>query len=120
MSHKEGGDHIELLRGLGYKHFKIVSQVTFSQPTRWTTELGYRLPPHHSWRLRRAVKRLRGVGKVADWKFAFGSSGPFGEDTPGRWRNIDHALHTWQYLRSIDQRYAANGLGEWFDIHAKK
>jgi hypothetical protein len=46
--------------------------------------------------LNRQLNRSR---KHADWTFPFGSSGPFGEDLPGRWLDHDELITTrWSAL----------------------
>jgi FkbM family methyltransferase len=120
MSHSHGDQDIALLRDLGYTQFKLFSQVTRAQPYRLTTWLGYALPAKASGLLRRVVKRLLGGRKHGDWMFAYGSSGDFGPDTPGPWHDVDWALARWRFLHDIDKRHASGGLGEWFDVHARK
>ena len=115
MVHENGDEDISLLRDLGYTQFKIISQKTRAQPNRLLTRLGYALPP-----ARRIVRKVAGVESVRGWRFPAGSSGPFGDDTPGRWHSYEWALRTWRFLRDIDRRYAASRLGDWFDVHATK
>lgn len=120
MNHGSGDEDIKLLQELGYRRFKIVSQVTMSQPVTALTTLGYALPRRLSVLLRRMVRSLLGVGSVGNWVFKPGSSGPFAEDTPGSWNDAKWALRQWQFLYNLDRRYSAKGLGDWFDVHAAK
>jgi len=30
------------------------------------------------------------------------------------------ALERWKFLHDLDSRYAAKGLGDWFDVHAAR
>jgi len=120
MSHRRGDEDIELLSGLGYTRFKIVSQVTRAPPYRLTTWLGYSLPAGRSARVRNAVKRLFGIPKVGEWTFARGSSGVMGPETAGGWHNKEWALKRWRFLHDVDKKFSMRGLGEWFDIHATK
>jgi FkbM family methyltransferase len=116
MAHKYGDEDIARLRDLGYTQFKIVSQMTRAQPNQLLTRLGYALPA-----ARKIVRKALGVESVRGWRFPAGSSGPFGNETPGPWHSYEWALRTWRFLHDIDQRYAINGSGdEWFDVHATK
>lgn len=120
MSHQSGDRDIELLRDLGYDRFKIVSQATLTQPSSLLTTLGYALPKRFARSLQRKVRRLLGAGNQDGWVFKVGSSGPFAEESPGRWHDVKWALRRWRFLHDLDRRYAAGGLGDWFDVHATK
>lgn len=120
MLHRDAGEDLRLLKELGYTKYKVISQVTRCQPWDWTTYLGYAAPRSISQLTRRATRRLRGVTTDGDWRFAQNSSGAFAEDTPGPWRSHETALRTWKFLRDVDQKFNAKGLGEWFDIHATR
>ena len=119
MSHTDAGEDIELLRGLGYSRFKIVSQRTRTQSFLPLAELSYALPSAASNLVRRATRKFLGVTQVGDWRFSSNSSGPFAEDTPGSWKSYDAAMHIWRKLKQFDERAKSQGLGDWFDIHAK-
>lgn len=80
---------IPRLRNLGYTRFKFISQVSLCQP---------------SW-IRRSRRR------DGDWRFSVESSGPFGEDTHGRWLNAEQAIS-----RSLQMR-RRQPVG-WYDLHA--
>ena len=54
------------------------------------------------------------------YRFTVGSSGPFGEDTPGRWRSAEDAARA---LALFDRWMKTSGLEpvtRWFDVHARK
>src|SRR5262249_18527753 len=115
MAHSSADEDLRLLRDLGYTKFKVISQVTRA-PAIWPlTGLGYRFPL-----ARRVASKLFAVRQVDGWIFSGNSSGPFGEDTPGSWHSHKRANRLWRYLRDVDGRHAARGLGEWFDIHATR
>ncbi|GAC1347476.1 MAG: hypothetical protein NVSMB18_32550 [Acetobacteraceae bacterium] len=118
MSHSEGDTDLELLRGLGYGKFKIVSQVTRTQPFLPLTGVNFRLPPRPREVMIRLDRKLRGATTEGDWYFPFGCSGPFGQHTPGPWRDYASVRATWQRLHDLDVRHAGAGLGDWYDIHA--
>jgi len=56
-------------------------------------------------------------GAYVDYKFKFGSSGAFGEETPGAWMSYQDALNESESLRTIPTE-KRKALG-WFDLHAK-
>lgn len=120
MNHRSGDKDIELLRELGYRRFKIVSQATLAQPNSLLTTLGCALPTRLGSILQRKLRSLVGVDRVGSWVFKVGSSGPFAEDTPGSWHDVQWAQRRWKFLHNLDRRYAAKGLGDWFDVHAAK
>ncbi|MGY4606994.1 FkbM family methyltransferase [Bradyrhizobium sp. USDA 4474] len=120
MSHPDADTDLELLRQLGYTKYKIISQVTRAQPIPLSMSVGYRLPTFFNRALRYATKKTFGVETKNGWKFQLGSSGPFGDDTPGPWHPFDRVKRTWEALRDIDARFATRGLAEWFDIHAAR
>jgi FkbM family methyltransferase len=51
-------------------------------------------------------------GTREPYHFKAGSSGPFGEDLPGRWLNIEQAAYTWLGRQTL----LGNG---WYDVHAR-
>lgn len=134
-----GPKAIEDLFDLGYRQFKIIDQICFSALETPPT-IGYRL----YWGLRnfrershmvkdayasRAAGKLGGryvVGKVlyryrrrCGWTFADGASGPFGDDTPGKWLAASDAITT---LRTFNEWFRSTNQApekRWFDIHAK-
>lgn len=90
-------DGAALLYSLGYKWFKLVGQRN--------------LP-----KIAQPSKALEGIDAVHD--FALGSSGPFGEETPGPWSRFDDCASDYtiyRHFRRSDQRRES----EWSDIHAK-
>ena len=118
MSHKDGDVDINLLHDLGYKKFKIISQISWAQPTRLLTSLAFRMPAKATRLMRRVEKKFRGRSGKGSWVFPWGSSGPFAEDTAGQWRSREEVLSLWRYLRDVDSRSGSQGLEEWYDMHA--
>jgi FkbM family methyltransferase len=119
MSHRDAGTDLDTLADLDYRSFKIVSQVTRSQPIPWLVLVSGRLPQFPRRVMNFAIKRTIGALFVNGWKFLPGSSGPFAEDTPGNWQSLDQVKRRWSALKEIDEREGTRGLGDWFDIHAK-
>jgi len=56
-------------------------------------------------------------GNNIDWTFPWSSSGPFGEDTPGEWRNASEILVDIKSYWDNPQRDA--NIHGWFDLHAR-
>jgi FkbM family methyltransferase len=85
------------LWSLGYRDFKLVNQ-------RELTKVKCPYPPRE--------------GLYVDAAFDGTTSGPFGEETPGRWLSFEQVMH--QYLtkvRSPSRGFRAGNA--WFDIHAR-
>jgi FkbM family methyltransferase len=53
------------------------------------------------------------------WHFPLGSSGPFGEDTPGKWQSIEDAAFTWTAYQLGQSQYGPPHLNIWHDVHAR-
>jgi FkbM family methyltransferase len=86
-----------LLYAAGYKQFKFVLQ-------RPLTELKLPKPSLE--------------GKDVDHDFILGSTGPFGEETPGNWCNLEQCLtdyYVYKHFRRLDTRLEQ----DWADIHAR-
>ena len=114
----QGVDNLRRLQALGYSKFKVISQVTRAQPSRPLMSLACRLPYRGAEYLRGAERNLRGVTSVDGWRFGGLSSGPFADETPGRWRSYEDTLGLVSYLANIEARREQKGLHDWFDIHA--
>ena len=85
---------IDTLHGISYRWFKLIDQTTIA------------LAP--------CPEPAREGASVAH-QFVRGSTGPFGEDTPGDWKSYEEVRRAWvDYLaRPIPDKNL------WFDIHAK-
>jgi FkbM family methyltransferase len=125
VSFRNGGSDLDLLEGLGYRNFKIISQVTRAQPVPALMKMNGLLPPVGRRAFRAFLKRACGVRAVRGWNFPWGSSGAFGEDTPGAWHSAREVRKLWTFLRDqhdeqAGKRDLTKDLGEWFDIHATR
>ena len=90
-------DGAALLYSLGYKWFKLVGQRNLPKIAQPATAL---------------------EGLDVAHNFPLGSSGPFGEETPGPWSRFDDCASDYtiyRHFRRSDQRRES----EWSDIHAK-
>ncbi len=85
---------IDTLHGASYRWFKLLDQLTVAQmscpdPAR--------------------------EGHTVAHQFVHGSTGPFGEDTPGEWKSYEEVRRQW--IDYLAQPIPNKNL--WFDIHAK-
>lgn len=103
---------VRRLQELGYTRFKLISQTTFRQPGTAITALKTRIPASVARLITRAEARLARFQPEPGWRFRYGSSGPFGEDTHGPWRTADQVLALDRLLEAGDH------FAEWCDIHA--
>lgn len=106
---------LDALVAKGYAQFKLINQARNFTPFNLATEKnGFGIFIQQKWN--RAKIRLQ---KIIPFKYNFGSSGPFGEDTPGPWKDADFIRKAYYQFYSIQTNQPFNGLS-WFDIHAKK
>lgn len=94
-----GPDLFEALVSLGYADFKFLNQAKVA-------EMSCPVPARE--------------GRTVRHTFSFGSSGPFGEDTPGEWFSasaMQRQLHTYWHRIAAGQHDA--GVDGWFDLHAR-
>jgi FkbM family methyltransferase len=117
MDHAAADQDIQTLTELGYRRFKIICQNnTWHQVTK-TNARFYRLDPHHF--IVRSLSRFRSTSKRLRGR-RLGESGPWGEKTSGFWHSAAHAHSVWAALSEYDKRLGTQGLGWWYDIHAKQ
>ena len=114
-----GGDLIAEMIRLDYEDFKVISQTTLSPASPGLASLAYGLPKGIKDLVRRADQKFRGRRYDGPWTFPFGSSGAFGEKTPGPWLGAEPAREVCQALSRLDRQRDGHGLEDWFDIHAR-
>ncbi|MDA8585336.1 FkbM family methyltransferase [Rhodobacteraceae bacterium] len=90
-------DGAALLYALGYKWFKLVGQRNLPKI---------------------AQPETAREGLNAVHQFPLGSSGPFGEETPGPWSRFDDCASDYTIYRHF-RRSDSRRESEWADIHAK-
>lgn len=127
-------DDFNLLRSKGYRRFKCIQQGYFtpvvSPVLNLKSAVGMTITRFKSTdfanRLRAAWRGLRParspVALPGLWTFDAGSSGPFGEETPGDWLPFENVLHAWlsqQLGHELGYRVNPPGLQAWFDLHAR-
>ncbi len=131
---EDGVRTLQKLHSLGYRQFKLIDQYTFCSLTLPATP-GYRVDT-----LARRIfnesflKKIRGFGLISRhlivkrrletrfrWKFPHGSSGVWGEATPGKWISYGEAEQAYKHYRvrhfqASDSKFHSF----WCDWHAKR
>ena len=133
----EGVAGLGRMDAVGYRAFKCISQLAFVPielppaplELRWrrwqALARSRRLTARVARRLGGRTLAARGVARLrrrGDWTFPPGSSGPFGEDTPGRW--VTRAEVERAYARHAARHREATGFRNplrpvWVDFHAR-
>jgi FkbM family methyltransferase len=131
---EDGLQTLQKLESLGYNRFKLIDQFTFCSLS---------LPPSPYYWVdtfaRKAfnqspLKNIRGLGLISRhlimrsrlqrrfrWKFPAGSSGVWGEDTPGHWISYGEAEQVYRHYR--EKHFLASDRkfhSFWCDWHAKQ
>ena len=105
------------LKNLGYRGFKVIDQVSLGIPWKWSPlDAATALHPAVAavWgRVRTKVYWTRRP-RVGDWSFPWGSSGPFGEETAGRWLGVEEAI---RLCTAVQDRSRKRNEPLWCDIH---
>jgi len=130
---EDGLQVLQQLYSLGYRNFKLIDQLTFCSLSRPCA-------PHYVVdAMARGVlkivptRKLPGLGFMSRQmlvrhrlerkfrhEFAIGSSGPWGEDTPGKWVSYPEAERAYRYYRNTHfLARDAKFHSFWCDWHAK-
>lgn len=103
---------VDRLEGLGYTRFKLISQVTYRQPSGRLAAIKASIPAVLSKRITLLDGRVRKYRSDGDFIFGEESSGPFGDETRGVWLDAGS-------LRQLIAIVRGNrDLSDWYDIHA--
>ncbi|HEV2400450.1 MAG TPA: FkbM family methyltransferase [Candidatus Sulfotelmatobacter sp.] len=104
-----------LLQQLGYSEFKIVDQMRHnsSLPNFSNATMFSRSAKKICWYADRFKNRLGCP------LFPRGSSGPFGEQTPGEWQSFDEVASNWLHMRWGHSKRGTLNRHSWFDFHAR-
>jgi FkbM family methyltransferase len=127
LSDEQSVAMLELLRDVGYRRFKLVSQ------RGWTAERAS-AAEHFSMRLVNSAAhgrlRVGGLSRIAEkftdpariakigFPFSEGSSGPWGEDIPGGWVTFEKAKSMYLRTRHSFFSYDRKLYSFWYDWHA--
>jgi FkbM family methyltransferase len=98
---------------LGYRRFKLINQDGLAFRSDFEVE------PTSRRLYRRVRRKFKNVVRgrwYNDWNFEIGSSGPFGEETDGRWVCFEDFLKIRHRWRELQSRQAGSRF--WYDIHA--
>jgi len=126
LTHLDG--MIERLHDLGYRRFKLVNQSTYTDATPvFDDQIAFRALRKlcaYTPRLKRLVPDgircdFDTFAPEPDYGFPQGSSGPFGEETYGRWRSMDEIVRRYEDIRNRFVRSAVPLEECWFDVHAR-
>jgi FkbM family methyltransferase len=137
-------ESVTMLSRLGYTGFKCISQFHYlplqlppivgqKRAEFWGGMLTRRDFPRRVFRkvLGRAgrqwmARRYACLRHRPDWTFPSGASGPFGEDTQGRWLTGDEVCQVYHHYESLRQRgvrsafWSDQGYSFWTDLHARR
>ena len=130
---------LDRLHALGYTKFKCISQFHYLPLQRPES------PAHRALSLaQRALRSRTSLGRVfrklgglqlartyaatsrqrGGWQFRLGSSGPFGEELPGRWLSIGEMRETYEYFLDLKRKgsptiyWTDAEYSFWCDFHA--
>jgi FkbM family methyltransferase len=117
---------LPLLKDVGYRRFKLVSQIdfapelysdvaTFARRLVKSVEAGRLRAPGIS-RLASHLTNLDRLCRKHRYQFPKGSSGPWGEGTPGKWLSFEQAKAVYEKVRERHLKRA--NLAFWWDWHA--
>jgi FkbM family methyltransferase len=111
-----------VLHQLGYRDFKCVDQERHNHapmPLTNETVIGRsaRWLHHYATAVRREAGRRLGR---SDGPFPLGSSGPFGEDTPGPWLTFEDAAYDWLHWHRRVRTRGTMNMYSWYDVHVRR
>lgn len=104
---------LNILKNKGYTKFKLINQGNNFKPISLVQE------GKGSFAKYLLVKngiKLR-LQKILQFKYPFGSSGPFGEETGGSWKSYEELKSLYSGFYHTDTKAPLNPIS-WFDFHA--
>lgn len=117
-ANKMAGSDVALLSQIGYDSFKCIRQNDLHEITprnvRWQVKVRKVV-----WRAQHGSRLHYRRRQFGGERFPDGSSGPMPWVFPGPWWSAEAVQAVWERLLEVDQELNCNGLGEWFDIHAR-
>jgi FkbM family methyltransferase len=129
--------NLTLFRDLGFKGFKLINQRYFLPVERRTEKVARALGTLRDSRALpiRALRKLGGRALSnayfercrtgSGWQFPSGSSGPFGEDTKGRWQSFEELQDTIEHFHALRAagtyclHWRQESYSFWADIHMR-
>ena len=115
-----GDQDIQRLFELGYRDFKVICQSNSWHQVTTRNIWAYNLLARNKYLIPRCWRKLRRIFYICFSGRRIGESGPWGEKTSGSWHSVDHAHSVWRSVHELDERVGTHGLGEWYDVHARK
>jgi hypothetical protein len=106
-------DYLCRLWVAGYRRFKIIDQLAHNASQRGAIE---RTIGQLSQSIDHYVTRIR--ERRSPGHFPPGSSGPFGDNTPGEWQDLETAAYNWLHFHTGHSRRGTLNPRSWFDFHA--
>lgn len=113
-----GLEYLCLLWTAGYRRFKVVDQTAHNDPRAPISRESLVGRLRHTLRYHaRANPRIRGRYLRGD-AFPDGSSGPFGNATPGAWSDLETVAYEWLHVHHKHPNRGHLESRAWFDFHA--
>jgi FkbM family methyltransferase len=106
-------DYLCRLWMAGYRRFKVVDQTGHNWPRLVSNESVLGRVRQFGWHY---VSRFR--SRRGGLQFAPGSSGPFGDATPGDWQDLETVAYEWLHFQTGHRRRGTLNPRGWFDFHA--
>jgi FkbM family methyltransferase len=114
-------EYLCILSQLGYNRFKCIDQLSHNHPGDRPDNESLRGRLSSAWlHLWREFVR-RGLGRkpmVNGHHFPMGSSGPFGEETAGKWQTLEEVAYSWLHYEMGQKKRGDLNMRGWFDFHA--
>jgi FkbM family methyltransferase len=112
-------EYLAILYNLGYRKFKCVDQSNHNFSDKVNNE-SLSFPSY--LKLQRWFRRKysKPKSRFENWVFPPGSSGPFGEETPGEWEDLEPLAYNWLHYRFQKRTRGTLNMRGWYDFHAKK
>lgn len=104
---------LDMMYEKGYKKFKMLHQGNEFKPIDLSLEKKSWFPKYQI--IRNGIK-LR-LQKFIPFRYAYGSSGPFGEHTPGEWKSYEEIRNLYLAFYQFEKKIPLNPVS-WFDFHA--
>ena len=88
-----------VMRGMGYREFKMINQSYY-----------------FDWCLPNPAVH----GDYIDYQFKSGSSGPFGEEAAGEWKDVNTIAEAFSAVQRAGEILPGQMIHSWWDFHAKR